>query len=286
MIPRVVIPVAGRATRLRPWSAAAPKAMLPLIGPDGRLRPVVHWILAEAVAAGIERAALVVSAGQRAVLDAYLHAARDAGDVDLPAEVVYVDQPRPAGLGDAVLRAADFAAGEPVLVMLGDHVHRAAPGRGACAAQLAEAMARHGGEAMVGMQVIGPDALGRCGAAAGEPLGESDPTGRTYRPTALIEKPDPATARRELITAGLGPDRFLAHAGIYAFSPAIFDCLQALHAGGAGSGGEVQLTDAQKLLYDRGGALLYRIDGTVLDTGTPEAYGAAFAAFAADPPAP
>ncbi|MBS3733945.1 MAG: hypothetical protein KGY99_03355 [Phycisphaerae bacterium] len=274
MITRAVIPIAGRATRLRPWSAATPKALLPLVDADGRLRAVIHWILAEAAAGGITHAALVVSPGQRAALEAYLQAA--AGDADLPRDIVCIEQSQPRGLGDAVLEAAEFAGDEPVCVLLGDHVRRAA-GRSSCTAQVLAAMDAHAPDVMIGMQVIGPEALERCGVAAGEPLG--DPAaGGVYRCTALIEKPDAATAQRELVTPGLGADRYLAHAGIYAFTPAIFDALRDLSAEGAD--GEIELTEAERRLCGRGEVLLCRVAGDVLDTGTPGAYADAFAAFA------
>jgi len=89
VIEKALIPVAGLGTRLRPVTAVLPKAMFPLVDPRGRLRTVVHLILAEAAASGIRQAAVIVSPGQQEVIERYLDAARalaaqDAGEVGLP----------------------------------------------------------------------------------------------------------------------------------------------------------------------------------------------------------
>ena len=110
---------------MRPVSDVVPKALLPLVDADERLRPVVHFICAEAAAAGIQQVALVVMGEQEPMLRAYFEAARRAGDSDLPGEVRYV-LAEPKGFGYAVLQAQEFVGDEPMLVMLGDHVHLAA----------------------------------------------------------------------------------------------------------------------------------------------------------------
>ncbi len=280
MVSKVVIPVAGRGTRLLPLTAAVPKALLPLVDAAGRVRCVLHWVLAEAASAGLRQAAIVVSPGQQEMLDRYIDAARRAGAADLPDDIHYIRQPEPRGFGDAVLRAAPFAEDDAAgfLLLLGDHVHQAAPGAPPCAAQVVEAFAKCGGAAMVGMQVVGPEQLARVGVAGGEPL-----EGGVYRCTDLIEKPDLATARQRLRTPGLPADHFLAHGGIYAFSPEIFDCLRRLRADEGRPAAETQLTDAQRTLLGRrpGDYHLLPLAGRAWDTGTPAGYAATFAALAA-----
>jgi UTP--glucose-1-phosphate uridylyltransferase len=274
MLKKAIIPVAGRATRLLPLTSAVPKALLPLVDAAGRVRCVLHWILAEAAAAGIDQAAVIVSPGQQEALERYFAAAREAGWDDLPDEIAYVLQPRPEGFGDAVARAADFLAGEERFVLLlGDHVYAAADGERGCVAQVAEAFEARGGSAMVGMQVVGPAELPLVGTARGEPV-----EGRVYRCTELMEKPEATVARERLATPGLGEDEFLAHCGIYAFTPEIFECLAALEAEGTRGGGEVELTDAQRLLLERHPQDYYllRIAGRAYDTGTPAGYAATF----------
>lgn len=290
VIDKAVIPVAGLGTRLRPVSAVVPKAMFPLVDPAGRLRTVLHLILAEAAAAGAGKAALIVSPGQEEMLRAYFQAARDhasardrapgtAEDADLPEHIEYILQPKPEGFGEAVLRAAEFVGAEAgaFLLMLGDHVHLPDAGAQPCAAQVARAFDEHPCRAMIGMQPVGVAELARVGTAGGEPIGE-----RLYRCRAFVEKPDAATARATLTTPGLADETFLAHAGIYVFTPDIFDCLRELAAAERGEGQEVQLADAQSMLLARHRQeyLLYRIAGRALDTGTPAGYAATQAALA------
>jgi len=284
VIEKALIPVAGLGTRLRPVTAVLPKAMFPLVDPRGRLRTVVHLILAEAAASGIRQAAVIVSPGQQEVIERYLDAARalaaqDAGEVGLPEEIEYIVQPEPEGFGEAVLRGREFAgSAEAFMLLLGDHVHVEDAGCPPCAGQVADAFGRRGGAAMVGMQTVGAEELSLVGAAGGEPIGQ-----RLYRCTDFVEKPDLATARRRLTTPGLPADTFLAHCGIYIFTPEIFDCLAELAAAGPGEGQEVQLADAQSMLLGRHRAEYYllRIAGRALDTGTPEGYAAAQAALVA-----
>ncbi len=275
-----VVPVAGRATRLRPLSTVVGKCFWPLAHPAGRVRPVLHWILADAAAGGIEQALLVVSPDQRAVVEAYLAAAGECGDADLPTVVECVEQPTPAGLGDAVLRARGLVGDAPVLLMLGDHVHRPAAGRPSCTAQVLEAFASRPATAMIGVQPAGEAELLRVGAVAGEPVGED-----TYLARDFIEKPTPAQARARLRTPDLPEGMFLAHCGLYAFSPAIFDCLEDTAQRAADDACELELAAAQELLLRRcpDSYFLRRIRGESLDTGTPEAYVRAFERFRAAP---
>ncbi|HAU39303.1 MAG TPA: hypothetical protein DCX07_16535, partial [Phycisphaerales bacterium] len=166
---------------------------------------------------------------------------------------------------------------EPLLVVLGDHIRLPASPEKTCAAQVVEAFVRHGGAAMVGMQVVGEGELRLVGAAAGEPVGP-----RVYRCTRLIEKPDAETARRRLITPGLSQGTYLAHAGLYAFTSEIFDCLESLAAEGRGAGGELQLSDAQSMLLARHPRDYYllHVAGRVLDVGTADGYASAVAELA------
>jgi len=281
MIDTAVIPIAGLATRMGPIGRSLPKAMFPLVTPDGAARPLIRFILDEALAAGVDRVAVVVSPWQTDLVRSYLAQADRAEGTDLAGLVHYVTQPHPEGFGAAVLRAKDLVAGRPFLLMLGDYVYTAAPPGSPCAKQVAEAFDQQRPAAMVGMQAIAPEELPRCGVARGEPL-----DGNLFRCTALIEKPDLETARRELVTPGLPQDRFLAHAGIYAFAPELFDCLDELAAADRADGEEVQLTDAQIMLLDRRprDCYLLQIEGVAHDAGTPAGYADTFHAVRHDRP--
>ena len=273
-IRKALIPVAGLGTRMGPLARIVPKAMFPLTDARGRVRPVAHWVCIEAAAAGINEVALIVSPGHLDAIRQYFALATDEA-ADLPEKIAYIPG-EPLGFGYAVLRGEEFIGGEPFIVFLGDHVHLAEPGSPPCAAQVAAAFGQWGGAAMIGMQTVGPDELALVGVAAGEPLGE-----RVYRCAAFVEKPDLATARRRLTTPGLGTGRFLAHCGIYAFAPEIFNCLEGVRAR-LSAGEELQLAEAQAMLLARRPRDYYLIEiaGRAYDTGTPLGYAAAQAAFA------
>ena len=141
---------------------------------------------------------------------------------------------------------------------------------------LAGAFERYGGKAMIGVQDVGADELSRVGVARGRPI-----EGRVYSCARLVEKPDLATARQSLLTPGLPEGRFLAHCGLYVFSPAIFDCLRGLRSAGGRGGAELELTDAQAELLNRHPEdyRLVRVAGTAYDTGTPAGYARTFSRF-------
>jgi UTP--glucose-1-phosphate uridylyltransferase len=250
--------------------------MLPLVDARGRVRSALHCIMAEAVAAGVREIGLIVSAGQRRIIEGYLAAATKNGADDLPGKIEYMLQRRPRGFGDAVLCGSEFAGSDAFLLMLGDHLRMAEPGSPACAAQLAAAFERFGGAAMVGMQDVGPDELPRVGVARGRLI-----EGAVYICEDFVEKPDPASARQRLVTPGLPDGRFLAHAGIYVFTSEIFDCLRALKLSGRRSKGEIQLADAQSMLLERHPQdyRLLKIAGRAHDIGTPAGYAETFRQF-------
>ncbi|NBB94853.1 MAG: hypothetical protein GVY16_03845 [Planctomycetes bacterium] len=274
---RAVIPVAGLGTRMMPWTAAAPKALLPLVDPHRRIRPVIHWILADAKAAGVDAAALVISPDQQPLLRTYLDALDAEQRDEVPSRIEMIIQDRPAGFGEAVLRTQEFVGAAAVMVMLGDHVHMADLGCPPPAAQVARAWRDHRGTAMIGVQVVDADELPRVGTCRGEPTDEPG----LYVCSVFVEKPPAEVARGELRTPGLANGTYLAHNGIYIFSAAIYDCLGELAAGA--NDGEVELAAAQALLLNRcrGDYRLFHPDGRACDVGTPGGYAATFEAFAA-----
>jgi UTP-glucose-1-phosphate uridylyltransferase len=113
MLDTVVVPCGGRGTRLQPITRWVPKEMLPV-----RLVPLLHWTLDEAAAAGLRRAIIVVNPARPIIEEA----ARDYRGAAL--ELVFVPQERPAGLGDALLRARSLLGGKPFAVSLADNLFR------------------------------------------------------------------------------------------------------------------------------------------------------------------
>ncbi len=261
-IPVAVIPVAGMGARLAPVTRVLPKAMFPLVGADGTVRPVADWIAREALQAGCRRICLVTSPGQDGLLRAYF-----ASEEDLAGRVEFVTGIEPFGFGYAVWAARTVAAGGPLMVLLGDHVRLPDRGAPAPAGQVAEAFLSRRPAAMVGVQRVGPEELARVGVCRGEMLREN-----LYRCAELVEKPGAAEASR-LATPGLPEGGYLAHAGIYVFTEEIFECLGPLVSRRA-EGAEVGLTEAQQLLLRRHPEdyLLWRIRGSTFDVGTPEGY--------------
>ncbi|HET6428748.1 MAG TPA: sugar phosphate nucleotidyltransferase [Phycisphaerae bacterium] len=275
MVRKAVIPMAGLGTRLGPLARVISKGMFPLADEAGVVRPVMHTIAAEAVAAGIEQLALIVSPDHAATVRRYVEVLAETAQGDLARRVEIIIQDRPGGLGQAALCAADFVGDEAFMLLLGDHVCRQDPSRPRCAAQALRAFEATGGSAMVAVQVVGPAELHRVGVARGEPVAED-----IYRCTEIIEKPDVETARARLATPRLPDDSFLAHFGIYVFGPEIFDCLSD-RVVRTPAGKETGLTEAQQELLRRapGGYFLVRIAGQAYDIGTPAGYVAAQAAL-------
>lgn len=276
VITRAVIPVAGLGTRMGPISKAVPKSMFPLVDSRGRLRPLLHHACMEASAAGIDSVAIVVNPQQIDLLHRYFTAAGKGSAAELPVNIDFISQPQPRGLGEALMLAEYFAAGEPLMMMLGDHAwvsdDRARPS----AAQVVDAYVEHRGAAMIGMQVVSPETLPSVGAARGRLVKD-----RVYVCEDIVEKPSAQVAGQRLASSDLGPEKYLAHNGIYIFSPEIFDCLRELSRAYRQAREELQLTGAQQLLLRRHPRdyFLLSVAGRCMDCGTPTGYAEAFDAI-------
>jgi len=235
ILTKAVIPVAGFGTRMLPAAKAVPKELLPILN-----KPTIQYVLEEAAAAGLDSALLITAKDKRAIEDHFdrtpeLEQRLKAGGkeallasvIALAAKVKIhaVRQPEQRGLGDAVNQARRFVGSEPFMCLLGDTVFS---GDITPAAQLAEAY-RKLGTAVIGLEEVPVEKVDRYGIVGGEPAGEG-----LIRIHTLVEKPRPEAA----------PSR-LAIAARYILTPEIFACLDAT---APGKGGEIQLTDALKLL--------------------------------------
>ena len=254
-----------------PLARAVPKSMFPLVDASGSVRPVVQYIIDQACAAGVEKVALIVAPAHINLLRKYFTATRKDRTKDR-ATIEFLPQPSPMGFGEAVARGAHFVGDEPFMLLLGDHVHKSAPGADPCALQVVQAFDSRPGCAMIGMQEVDSAELPKVGAAAGEKIGD-----RLYRCRTFIEKPTIDQAQKELAMPDLPAGRFLAHCGIYIFQPEIFECLARLAVQDRPMGQEIQLADAQSMLLGRHSDdyYLYQIAGRAYDTGTPAGYLAA-----------
>jgi UTP--glucose-1-phosphate uridylyltransferase len=257
---KAVIPAAGLGTRVLPASKAVPKEMLPLAD-----RPTLQYIVEEAVDSGIEQVTIVTRRTKDAIADHFdrtpeLEAALERGGkraqleelrrIETMARFAYVRQQRPLGLGHAVLIARDTVGEEPFGVLLGDDlvVNAGRP----CLDQLVDAHERHGGCVLAVMRVP-RDQIARYGIVRLAESGQVAP--RLHRVSDLIEKPAIEEAPSDL-----------AIIGRYVLTPGIFAALERTPPG---AGGEIQLTDAIRLLGQNEPVYAYEFEGTRYDTGDP-----------------
>jgi UTP--glucose-1-phosphate uridylyltransferase len=272
-IRKAVIPAAGLGTRVLPATKAIPKEMLPLAD-----KPAIQYIIEEAVQSGIEHVIIVTSRTKRAIEDHFdetpeLRAALEKkGDrvrldmlerIETIAQLSFTRQPRPHGLGHAILMAKDLVGDEPFGVLLGDDlvVNPERP----CLRQLMDVQERHGGCVLAAMRVP-HEQISRYGSI--DPAGTVEP--RTCLVRDLIEKPKPEEAPSDLAVIGR-----------YVLTPDIFAALERTMPG---AGGEIQLTDGLRALREREPIYAYEFEGTRYDTGDPVGYLTTSIAFALNRP--
>lgn len=236
-VTKAVIPAAGLGTRMLPAAKAIPKELLPILD-----RPTIQYVMEEAALAGIRDVILVSSPAKRSIEQ---HFARDDAltnrlksankaklleSVERLAErirVSAVDQLEQKGLGHAVAQARSKIFDEPFLCLLGDAVFTGdSPSQ-----QLVEAY-REFGTAVIGLEEVPLEKVSRYGVIGGTEVRKG-----VFKIDTLVEKPPPDKA----------PSRY-AIAARYVLTPAIFDCLDRVEPGALG---EIQLTDALKLLLER-----------------------------------
>ncbi len=269
---KAVIPAAGLGTRFLPATKAQPKEMLPLVD-----KPIIQYVVEEAVASGIEDILIITGRGKRAIEDHFdrsveLERALEQGkksellevlrDIAHLAQIHFVRQKEPRGLGHAIYQARCHVGAEPFAVLLGDEVF---VGEEPCLAQLLREHERLGGTVVAVCEVpeeevhrygIVRPAAPEGGAAGGRAL--SDPAGGrgaggAFPVSDLVEKPAAVEA----------PSR-LAVVGRYVIDPAVFDILADLPPG---VNGEIQLTDALRVLAGRGGVHAMAVAGRRFDVG-------------------
>jgi UTP--glucose-1-phosphate uridylyltransferase len=255
-IRKAVFPVAGLGTRFLPATKAMPKEMLPVVD-----KPLIHYAVEEAKAAGIEEFFFVTSRGKSAIDDHFDRAfeleatLRERGKTQLleelearlpePGQMAYTRQQTPLGLGHAVWCARTLVGDEPFAVLLADDLMVCET---PCLTQMVEAYAETGGNLVAVIEV--PRAhTSRYGV-----LDIVSDDGRLVRARGVVEKPDPAEAPSTSTIIGR-----------YIIQPEIFTHLADAEPG---SGGEIQLTDALARLIDNGQAFHgLRFEGRRFDCG-------------------
>lgn len=278
---KAVIPAAGLGTRFLPATKSTPKEMLPVVD-----KPAIQYVVEEAVAAGLADVLMITGRSKRTLADHFdsvpeLEAALEAkGDEKRLAEVRrstdlanvhFVRQGQPKGLGHAVLCARHHVGDEPFAVLLGDDL---IDERDPVLPTMIALQQRTGGS-VVALLEVDPEQVHLYGCAAVEPLEGADADPDQVRITGLVEKPDAADAPSNLAVIGR-----------YVLNPAVFAVLDET---APGRGGEIQLTDALATLADMpadqgGGVYGVVFRGRRYDTGDRLDYLKAVVRIASDRP--
>lgn len=253
-IRKAIIPAAGLGTRFLPVTKSMPKEMLPIID-----KPVIHYVVEEAIDAGIDDIIIITGRGKRAIED-YFDASPELemrlkdqkkNDIlkrlkkisDFPG-IHYVRQKEPNGLGDAILKAEKHIGNEPFAVLLGDDIIATSQ---SCTGQLMSVFSRFHAS-VISIELLTPEKISSYGIIKGSMI-EPD----IFAIQDIIEKPAP-----DLAPSNLGA------VGRYIFVPEIFDCLKRTSPG---VGNEIQLTDAIRLLLKEQPVYAYKFRGKRYDTG-------------------
>lgn len=283
-IRKAVVPAAGFGTRMYPASKALKKELFPIVDRDGLAKPIIQIVIEEALDSGVEEICLITQPGSEAAFRSYfegvladdlkdkLHArdwARDASErlADIAGRITYVHQESQEGFGHAVYCARHWVAGEPFLLMLGDHLYLS-DSEASCANQLVSAFEKCG-KSMLAVQRTDESQLHLFGTVRGEPVSEEPDT---YRIMKFSEKPDPVFASQNLRTPGLPENEYLCVFGQYVLQSGIFDALDYLVKNDVRESGEIQLTGAFELARERSEYYAYETKGLRCDTGVPAEY--------------
>ncbi len=288
---KAVIPIAGLGTRHFPASHAVKKELFPVVGPDGIARALFHYHLLELDASGIEEICIIVQPGEEELVRGYLRGPgrdylkrlekypallREAEQMRGFADRVrFAAQRTQEGYGHAVYQTKDFAAGEPVLLCLGDHLFRGKVG--SPYRELAQLAAISGGHSVSAVNRIGPAELKGYGTIAGTRRQDQP---RLIDVSLIIEKPDVATARARLRVNDLPDDIFLGWFGMHLLAPSIYDILGEMIRDDVRDHGEFQLTRAQEIQRQREGYLAWEIEAAErFDFGVPDDFVRSVQAF-------
>ena len=271
-VTKAVVPAAGLGTRFLPATKATPKEMLPVVD-----KPAIQYVVEEAVKAGLTDMLLITGRSKRSIEDHFdrayeleeaLTAKEDWDKLGLVREsselatVHYVRQGDPKGLGHAVLCAAQHVGEEAFAVLLGDDLIH--PDESLLTEMIA-VRERHGGSVLALMEVD-PEEVSLYGCAAIAPTAEDG----VVTVTDLVEKPVP----------GQAPSRWIL-IGRYVCDPEVFEVLRRTQPG---RGGEIQLTDALKVLAQRGDVRGVLFHGRRYDTGNKLDYLRTMVQFACERP--
>lgn len=258
-IRKAIIPAAGLGTRFLPATKAQPKEMLPIVD-----KPTIQYIVEEAVNSGIEDIIIVTGRNKRSIEDHFdksielelelekkgkeelLEIARSVSEI---ANIHYIRQKEPRGLGHAILMAKHFIGNEPFAVLLGDDI---IVSKKPCLQQMIDVYNEYR-TSILGVQQVQKEDVSKYGIINGMHIED-----RIYKVKDLVEKPKVSDAPSNI-----------AILGRYIITPTIFDYLETQ---GEGAGGEIQLTDSLKRLVKDEAIYAYDFVGERYDVGNKMGY--------------
>ncbi|MFL0247945.1 UTP--glucose-1-phosphate uridylyltransferase GalU [Candidatus Clostridium stratigraminis] len=253
-VKKAIIPAAGLGTRFLPATKAQPKEMLPIVD-----KPTIQYIIEEAVASGIEEILIITGRNKRAIEDHFdksveleqeleTHNKQElltmVKDISNMVNIYYIRQKEPKGLGHAISCAKTFVGKEPFAVMLGDDV---VDSKTPCLKQLIDCFNEYK-TTILGVQEVPAEDVSKYGIVKGMHIED-----RVYKVKDLVEKPKSEEAPSNI-----------AILGRYIITPQIFDILENTVPG---KGGEIQLTDALKVLIQSEAMYAYNFEGRRYDVG-------------------
>lgn len=252
---KAIIPAAGLGTRFLPATKAQPKEMLAIVD-----KPTIQYIIEEAVASGIQDIIIVTGRNKRSIEDHFdrsieleleleknnkqdvLEMVRNISEI---ANIHYIRQKEPRGLGHAILTARHFIGDEPFAVLLGDDI---VVSKKPCLGQMLEVYEEYK-TSVLGVQKVAKEVVNKYGIVDSKPIDN-----RVYKVKDLVEKPPIDKAPSDV-----------AILGRYIITPTIFKYLETQDAG---AGGEIQLTDALKRMAKDEAMYAYEFKGHRYDVGT------------------
>lgn len=254
-IKKAILPVAGFGTRFLPATKAQPKEMLPIVD-----KPVVQYLVEEAVASGIEEIIFITGRGKRAIEDHFdtsfeleetlveknkhdlLNAVKK---IPTLAKFSYVRQPMPLGDGHAILQASHLVGNEPVLIIFGDCIYDSEV---PASKQLIETYEKYG-DSVIGLSEVPREETSKFGVIDGVKLDE-----KSLEIKRIVEKPKTEDAPSNLVAVGK-----------YIITPEVFEILKGMSHG---KSGEIRLADAFDIMLSKNRPIYGRIlEGEWLDTG-------------------
>ncbi len=253
-IKKAVIPAAGLGTRFLPATKAQPKEMLPIVD-----KPTLQYIIEEAVESGIEEILIITGKNKKSIEDHFdksvelelelekkgkIELLQKVQEISNMISIYYIRQKEPNGLGDAIHCAKSFIGNEPFAVMLGDDI---VDSETPCLKQLIDIYDEYR-TTVLGVQKVNEQDVDKYGIISAKHIED-----RVYKVRDLVEKPEIDEAPSNI-----------AILGRYIITPEIFNILEKLPPG---KGGEVQLTDALKILSKKEAMYAYVFRGKRYDVG-------------------